>query len=133
MTPRQAAEVELLRRRYPALILHEADGVWIRLNTFKIPGPWAQPEYDICFCLNPVYPDTKPYGFYAQPFPRGGPDNQSAPGSYQDNGDPKPPFEGQWGKFSWDLPEWRPSPDVQAGSNLVNWVESFRSRFNEGP
>lgn len=125
---RISQELELLRGHFPELEYKE-DGQWFLLP--KYGGPvsiWTTDEPDICFQALPDYPGQKPYGFYARlPF-------ALADGGEIKNATPseEPPFEGKWLKFSWDMPEWKATSDLQSGYNLLNWALSFRRRLEEG-
>jgi hypothetical protein len=35
-------------------------------------------------------------------------------------------------KFSWDAPAWRPTQDVEQGSNMLNYALTFTDRLKEG-
>jgi len=82
----------------------------------------------VCFQILPGHPGQKPYGFYVSPrvkLKQGGEIRNRTDST-------EPPFPGEWAKFSWDLPAWNPTADLQSGSNLFNFALSFRARFEQG-
>jgi hypothetical protein len=121
-------ELKLLRREYPDLEYRE-DGEWFRVPLIQLPpGIWNRDETPVCFQAPPGYPGNPPYGFCVPAGLRLSdgrlPNNYSEPVST--------PFGGQWGKFSWQNDNWRPTGDVLSGSNLLNFVRTFHHRFREG-
>ena len=128
MDVRIDSELELLRRYFPALqFLGELR--WLRLPGYKLPkGIWDRDRADIAFQIPIGYPGQKPYGFYVNPR------LNLLTGANIDNSTPstEPPFEGDWLKFSWDMPEWRPTADLQTGTNLLNFALSFADRLQQG-
>lgn len=128
MNQRIEEELDLLRRHFAGLEYRD-EGHWILIPNYKGPGDiWTAPDPDICFQVPPAYPGQKPYGFYVcLPFDlkTGGQINNATPSA-------EPPFEGDWLKFSWDLPDWRATSDLRSGYNLLNWVLSFRGRLEQG-
>ena len=131
MDERIERELELIRTRYPD-VEYRKDGHWFLIPAYKVPeGKWALDVYAIAFQLRAGYPEVGPYSFYASPRPRG--HDGRPPQSYQDAGSPPPPFEGEWGRFSWQLENWKVGTDVRQGSNLLNFIDSFRARLEEGP
>ena len=131
MTDRLKRDLELLTGRYPEALFQE-EGQWIFLPRYLAPNDvWEQKEYAVSFQLRPSYPDIGPYGICVSPRARG--KQGEVPSNYVDNADPKPPFEGAWGRFSWELDPWRATPDLISGTTLLNYVESIRKRFEQGP
>ena len=128
MTERIDRELELLRQHFSGLE-YVADGQWFFIPGYGGPeGVWTETNPDICFQVAAAYPGQKPYAFHVRlPFAlAGGAEIKNATASDE------PPFEGQWLKFSWDMPEWRATVDLQSGYNLLNWALSFRQRLDEG-
>jgi hypothetical protein len=128
MRERLAQELQMLRQHFPGLEYRE-DGQWFLLPRYGGPeGIWKETSPAICFQAPPGYPGQKPYGFYVRlPFAlvAGGEiKNSTASGD--------PPFEGEWLKFSWDMPEWQATADLESGYNLLNWALSFRQRLEQG-
>jgi len=127
MNERIEQELELLRKHFPELEYRE-EGGWILIPKYGGPGGiWTVSNPDVCFQIPPAYPGQKPYGFYVRlPFAlnSGGEIKNATPSE-------EPPFGGQWLKFSWDLPDWRATSDLQSGYNLLNWALSFRRRLDE--
>lgn len=131
MTERLQRDIDLLRGRYPEVEFRE-EGQWVFLPHYIIPNDlWEQKEYAVSFQLRAGYPDIGPYGINASPPPRG--KSGQVPSNYVDNPEPAPPFPGTWGRLSWDSTGWRATPDLVSGHTLLNYVESFRQRFEEGP
>ena len=128
MGDRIQEELQLLRQRFPGLEFWE-DGRWVFLPHYTLPsGIWERDEVAVCFQIPPGYPGQKPYGFYVSPRVqlKGGGEVKNRTDSAE------PPFAGEWAKFSWDLPAWHATADLQAGSNLLNFVLTFRARFEQG-
>jgi hypothetical protein len=132
MDERIKAEIELLRRRYPD-VEYIDNGQGVRIKNYPIPPNlgWNRQATDVCFEIPSGYPGVPPYGFYV---PAGILVNGAKPDSFTEPSQKKPPFEGTWAQFSWavDSPGWFPKADVQAGSNLLNFVMTFRDRFLGG-
>lgn len=131
MKDRIEAELQLLRRYYPDLEFRD-DGHWIRIPRYLVPeGIWEQAEATVCFQI-PMsgYPGQAPYAFFVQPGLRLKSTGQK-PNNYEEPASGVP-FEGVWGKFSWTQENWRATADPVSGSNLLNFVGSFRDRLLEG-
>lgn len=128
MTERMAQELRLLKREYPDVEYRE-DGDWFWIPLLPLTGTiWNRGETPVCFQAPPGYPGNPPYGFYV---PAG---LRLIDGRLPNNySEPAPtPFEGQWGKFSWQHENWRATGDLLSGSNLLNFVRTFQHRFQEG-
>jgi hypothetical protein len=121
-------EIHLLRQYFQDLVYHE-ETRWVLVPRYMIPpGMWDRDEVAVCFQIPPGYPGQKPYGFYVSPRVqlRGG-------GAVKNRTDSsEAPFAGEWAKFSWDMPAWHATADLQTGSNLLNFVLTFRARFEQG-
>lgn len=130
MTDRIAKELELLRRYYPDLVYEEKDR-WFCIPSYPLPEGWNRGATDVAFQVKVEYPGTPPYGILV---PAGLTSEGKRPDNYTEPASPLPPFGGSWGVFSWspDADQWRPTADLVAGSNLLNWVRSFADRFREG-
>jgi hypothetical protein len=132
MTERLKKELQLLRRYYPQTEwLDHGAGGWGRIPDFPLPsGVWNRDTTTVCFEVSPGYPGAAPYGFYVEAglqIKTSGtrPNNYEEPVSI--------PFPGSWGKFSWAHDgTWRPTSDLLSGSNLLNFVETFKDRLREG-
>ena len=128
MNERIQQELDLLRAYFAGLEYRE-DGYWILLPRYPGPdGIWTIADPDIAFQIPPGYPGQKPYAFHARlPF-------ALSDGAKIENATPstEPTFDGEWLKFSWDLPDWKATSDLQSGYNLLNWALSFRRRLEEG-
>lgn len=130
INPRWQEELDLLRSKFPDLEFIEA-GSWVRFGQLTRPEGWQPAESYVAFQIPAAYPGTHPYGFYV---PAGATCQGKAPGSYSDSGDPRPPFAGNWGKFSWqpEPTDWKPGGSALSGSNLLTWVRGIITRFEEG-
>jgi hypothetical protein len=130
MSERLQKELELLKQRYPELVFLE-EGMWVQIPNFPLPDGWNRKTSDVVFQIPPQYPGGPPYGILV---PAGIQFKGTRPQNYTEPSDVRPPFEGEWGKFSWQPSDgqWNPTADIFSGSNLINWVEGFRQRFKEG-
>ena len=128
MDDRVQQELALLRRDFPGLE-YNGNGRWVLFPRYQIePDIWEQGEVAVCFQIPPGYPGQKPYGFHVSP-----PVQLKQGGEIRNRtSSTEPPFPGEWAKFSWDLPAWKPTADLQFGSNLLNFALSFRARFDQG-
>ena len=129
MATRIEQEVDLLRPAFPNLDYRKQDQ-WVLIPAYQLPPGWEPSLVDISILIPAEYPKNPPYGIYVRPelhFKGEGPDRYKYPAPNQ------PPFGGTWGVFSW-APEgaWAPKAEITHGSNLYNWVQSFRQRFLEG-
>lgn len=128
---RITVELELLQGRWPFLEYVQA-GRWVRIPQYPVPpepAGWNRVETAVVIQIHEAHPAQPPYGLYV---PRGIRFNGQLPTNYQEPAPNRPPFEGDWGVFSWTVADWQPSADIRAGSNLVNWVAGFTHRFREG-
>jgi hypothetical protein len=105
------------------------DGNWFLIKNYPLPQGWSSRHADIAFRAQPDYPGTPPYGFWV---PAGLRFNDALPSNYQEPVADNPPFAGQWGMFSWTPDQWKPTTDLRAGSNLLNFALSFAVRLGEG-
>ncbi len=127
MTSRAEAEVTLLRERWPDL-RHEAEGQWVLLPDYPLPGGWSQTTVSVAFQI-PLGPaGCPPYAFYVDApltFHEATPNNFVAAGATV-------PFPGQWGQFSWSPDGWPWAKDPAQGANMCDFARSFTDRFAEG-
>lgn len=132
MQDRIERELALLRERYPALE-YRAEGRWIRIPAYPLPAGWSRATTDVALQIPPSYPGTPPYGIYV---PGGLTIDAQRPDNYTEPAQTKPPFDGEWGVFSWTTVDgqWRATaePDPVRGYSLRSWVEGFARRFEEG-
>lgn len=132
MNSRIEKELEILSSFYPKVTFIE-NGQWVLIEDYPIPLglSWNRQQTNICFQIPLAYPGTPPYGFYV---PVGILYEGSPPkNGYRESPDNKPPFPGTWGFFSWQHDTgWRATSDPQTGSNLLNFVRTFKDRFLEG-
>jgi hypothetical protein len=129
MPDRIAEEMALLQSHFPKATLHETRK-WVLIPDWLLPPEvWSYAKVTICFQIPDNYPGQAPYGFYVSP-----PDIRLKNGKSIGNASPvnDPPFGGQWLKFSWQNQGWIPSADLKQGSNLLNFVNTFRDRLKEG-
>lgn len=130
MNERIAAEMDLLRKKFPDLE-HTEEGQWVHIPSYPLPEGWNRSATDVAFQMPQSYPGTPPYGIYV---PVGILFNESRPESYTEPAPAQPPFAGTWGIFSWTTVDgqWRATTDPLTGANLINWVIGFTQRFKEG-
>lgn len=130
MTPRIDEEIGLLRQRFESIELGGI-GDWVLIPQFAMPNGWSLGSTKVAFQVPAGYPATAPYGIYV---PSGISFQGAAPNNFSDPAPTQPPFEGRWAVFSWqpDTGAWRPGSNVRTGSNLLNWVQGFSTRFREG-
>lgn len=131
MRDRLQKEYELLKKFFPETIAQEIDGnCWFRIANFVIKGDlWDKQRADACFEAKVSYPSTPPYSFYIQGGLRTKVTNER-PKDYEEPA--QTPFEGIWGRFSWQHENWCPTDDLVSGSNLLNFVRTFADRIGEG-
>ena len=123
------AELDLLRNAYPGL--EHKDG-WVRIPEVSLPSGWNRSKTDVAFQIVDQYPGTPPYGLYV---PAGLRFRDAKPNDYAEPSGARPLFGGEWGMFSWTIfnpGDWKPTENVTAGSNLLQWVRGFNQRFAEG-
>jgi len=130
MGERIQQELRLLRTRYPDFE-YVAQGQWIRIRDYPLPEGWSSKATDVAFQVPVGFPGTPPYGIYT---PAGVTFNGQRPDNYSEPAGTPPPFGGTWGIFSWAPGDgaWRATADPTTGSNLLNWVVGFATRFREG-
>lgn len=129
MTGRIEQELELLRQFFPDLV-YRGEGHWVLLPRFRVPqeGGWLASEVAVAFQFPAGYPAQKPYGFHVSPplvLTNSATVRNATPSV-------EPPWAGPWMKFSWDAPAWRPTQDVERGSNMLNYALTFTDRLKEG-
>ncbi len=119
-------ELRLVRELHPNVEV-AADG-WIRLPAYQLPTGWNPAVADLAFQIPAGYPGAQPYGIYVQPaaltFLGIAPTNYNPMSAC--------PLPGDWGVFSWQPEVWMPAATPTRGTNLVNWILGFRTRFSEG-
>ena len=128
MTERIQAELALIQQAFPDA-MYQAEGHWVCLPSYPLPGGWNKVATDVVFQISDGYPTAPPYGFYVH---SGIQFEGAIPNNYTDTASNEPPFEGTWGQFSWTPNEWKPTGDVRRGSNLLQWSRGFVDRFQEG-
>jgi hypothetical protein len=127
MQARIKQELDLLRRYYSDLEYRE-EGLWVLLPHYPIAALWSAQDIPVCFQIPVGYAATAPYGIYVPAdLTYGGkvPNNASDPPH-------PPPFPGKWRILSWAPENWRPTTDVETGSNLWGWCRGFTERFKSG-
>ena len=123
---RLTSELQHLLRHFKGTV---QNGMWYFIPGYPLPVGWNRKSVDIAFRIQPGYPNTPPYGFYVPSDLRF---NSTLPSNFQETIAEPPPFEGIWGMFSWAPEEWRPSDNLSAGYNLLNYALGFANRFKEG-
>ena len=89
----------------------------------------AYPATDIAFFVRDGFPSIGPYGLHV---PAGLRIGDAVPKNYKEPAGDRPPFDGEWGTFSWESADWRATADVRSGHNLLNWALGAANRFREG-
>ena len=129
MDQRLLEELALIREWFPTVEFREA-GRWFLVSAYPLPSGWSRESTDVAFQANELHPAAPPYGFYV---PTGLLYHGEVPENYTEPAKHSPPYEGSWGVFSWaSETEWLPRAPADKGSNLLDWVRSFRARFEEG-
>ena len=130
MTERIQAELTLIQQVFPEMVYQEK-GYWLLLPSYPLPEGWNRLETDVAFQIGDGYPAAPPYGFYTS---SGIQFQGVTPSNYTDPAANQPPFREKWGFFSWAPINgvWKPTADVQRGSNLLQWARGFADRFQEG-
>lgn len=130
MHERIEAELALIQRFFPAVVCEE-QGRWMLIPSYSLPEGWNRQATDVAFQIDERHPVSPPYGFYV---PSGIQFKGAVPNSYTDPASNHPPFRGTWGFFSWAPLDgiWKPTADVQRGSNLLQWIRGFSDRFQDG-
>jgi hypothetical protein len=121
-------EIALVRTAYPELVLHE-DSLWALIREYPVPdGIWTAPMAEVAFQFPPNLPGQQPYGFWIRPglglLGGGVINNYTYPVTT--------PFGDGFGQFSWAPEIWAPKADVQAGTNMLDFVRSFSRRLEQG-
>ena len=129
MQQRVMEELALIRREFPGAEYHETER-WFFVPAYPLPTGWNREVADVAFQANELHPAAPPYGFYV---PAGLLYSGEIPLNYTEPAQNSPPREGAWGMFSWaPETEWMPRSPAEKGSNLLDWVRSFKARFVEG-
>ncbi len=126
---RLSTELEMLRGRYPDVQMLSG---WFRIPIYPtFNDGWNRAATAVAFQAQAGYPATQPYGIYV---PAGLRFKDAMATNYQEPVANRPPFEGEWGMFSWapDGGAWRPTTDPRAGTNLLNFAIGIAKRFKEG-
>lgn len=134
MNDRIEKELALLRSSY-SKVTYVDSGQWVLIEDYPMPPglAWNCQQTNVCFQIPPSYPGTPPYGFYvpAGILYEGVPPKKEK--GYTEPAGNSPPFPGTWGFFSWQHETgWQATSDLQTGSNLLNFVRTFKDRFLEG-
>jgi len=127
-TDRIDEDILLLRSKYPDL---EVKDNWIFIPNYPLPDGWNRSQSDVVIEIKETYPVAPPYGIYVPSSLRF---QDALPRKFREKAEIQPPFEGEWGIFSWqgDDAEWRASSNIEQGANLLRWAQSFAVRFAEG-
>lgn len=128
MNERIKDELNLLQRYYRQVDYSKSDSMhWFQVHGFKTPDGWSPNEVSVVFCVTEGYPVAEPYGFFI-------PSELKHEGNSPSGNSPPhaPPFEGEWLLLSWAPDGWRALADINASSNLLNWVRTFSHRLQQG-
>lgn len=124
---RVLAEVELVRRKFPAL-QHGERLDWVMIPDYALPeGRYNKARTRLLFNIPPGYPNTGPDDFFVDGDLRlvgGGTAPGFNPGPNSSSGPATVP--GQWGWFSWHPVSWRPAASVEQGDNLLSFLRGIR-------
>jgi hypothetical protein len=121
-------EIDLVRAHFPALEV-QPDKLWARIPVYEVPdGLWLEPNVEVVFQFPPGLPGQQPYGFWVRPR------LQLVSGAAINNFTfpVTTPFGEGFGQFSWAPEVWEPQAGITAGSNMLDFVRSFRTRLAEG-
>lgn len=125
---RLAAELELLRSRFPDLETRDADGrTWVWVPNYRVPDGWSASTVELVFGF-PTEVGQPPYAFQVRPaLTLAG---AATPSNYT-TGVSNPWGDG-FAQFSWAPDgQWVPNADIRAGANMLNFAMSFRTRLSE--
>lgn len=130
MQTRIDQELELLQYYYPSFKYNSA-GQWVLIPCYPLPRDWNRETTEVVFQIPVTYPANPPYGIYV---PTGIRFQNTLPNNYKEPADIQVPFDGKWGIFSWQPEDgqWRATGDLISSSSLLNWVQGFSKRFQEG-
>lgn len=126
MTEWVTRQLELLRFQWPDLEYDQA-GHWVRIPDRHLPAGWMPSVVDIAFQIKDSA-DQPPYAFLVNTPVITHDGNQ--PGNW--NTGAQVCFPGTWSQFSWAPDTWIPTADPDRGPNMVAFVRSFTTRFDEG-
>jgi hypothetical protein len=127
-------ELQLLRNWFGSDVEFRAEGQWVRLPRYRLPPDgWADETAEICFQIPD--PPGAPYGFYARSLHRESTRRSAlaTPGIGNYSEPAETPWGSDWGKFSWQLEDFRVAEPLGRGSTMLDFARSFWSRFLEGP
>lgn len=126
MQDRRQAEIELLRRRYGDLEVG-ANLDWALFKAFPVPPGWSTKVTELLVMIPQGYPLTPPDNFYVSPGFR------LSSGSQAGNFSEVSLLGRQWGQFSFhpDKEQWKPSPDILDGHNLLTFMLQVEQRLRE--
>ena len=123
MHERVSSEVELLRKRFPALE-HGEQFKWVLIPVFPLPpGRFNKEETRLLFAVPIGYPNTGPDDFFVDVDLRLR--DGSVPPAFNPNSNSSSgpaPAAGNWGWFSWHPQAWRPATTVEGGDNLQTFL-----------
>jgi len=123
MHERVFAEVELLRKKYPALE-HGEQFNWVLIPMYPLPpGRFNKNETRLLFAIPIGYPNTGPDNFFVDVNLRlkdGGTPPAFNPNANSSTGSAAVP--GDWGWFSWHPQSWRPAASIEGGDNLQTFL-----------
>lgn len=129
MTPaeRRAAEIDLLRKRYPDVETASA-GEWVLVRDVPLAAGWNKDRVDVLFFVPAGYPSTPPDNFYVPPGFRLA--NGNVPANFQEAS--LQHAGANWGTFSYHLDAgWKPIASPLDGSNLLTFMGRVEGRLAE--
>jgi hypothetical protein len=123
MNDRVRAEIDLLRKKFPALE-HGEKLNWVLIPAYPLPpGRFNQNQTRLLFAIPLGYPNTGPDNFFVDVILRlkdGG--NPLAFNANSNSSTGAVPILGDWGWFSWHPQSWRPSASIEGGDNLMTFL-----------
>jgi len=131
MDERLEQELTLLRKYFEDTAIDDKFR-WIKIPNYNLPTGigWNRETIDVCLEVKPGFPGASPYGIYVPSDLRF---NGLEPKDWQSSANNCPSFPGKWGMLSWTpVDPWLPGSDITTGSNLLNFVLSFKDRFLAG-
>lgn len=128
-------ELGLLQNWFGSELEFRPEGQWVRLPTYRLPPDlWLPETVEICFQIPD--PPGPPYAFYARSLNAEGGERPPALAVGEIGNFTAPaetPWGNDWGKFSWQLEEFRVAEPLGAGNTMLDFARSFWARFLEGP
>lgn len=125
MTEWVTRQLELMRTQWPDLE-YSPVGHWVRIPDWRLPAGWDPSVVDVAFQVKDSA-DQPPYAFLVNTAVITHDGNP--PGNWSTG--VQTCFPGTWSQFSWAPDMWTPTADPDRGPNMVAFVRSFTTRFDE--